>query len=224
LKPPPVDYFIREKGMKYTDVDRVYQKVPLDQIPWNIETPSEALVKLVQDGKVQPCRTIDLGCGVGNYTIYLAGLGFDVTGVDSSPAAIKIAEEHAKNRGVRCRFIVADLLGDLHEVTDTFDFAFDWEFLHQIFPEDRETYIKNVHKILKPEATYFSVCFSEKDPQFGGSGKYRETPIDTTLYFSSESDLRDLVSPYFRIHELKTIEVSGKYAPHFAVSVLAERR
>jgi SAM-dependent methyltransferase len=210
--------------MKYFDVDRIYQKVPLDKIPWNSETPPDALVELVQDGKVRPCRTIDLGCGAGNYAIYLAGLGFDVTGVDSSPAAIKIAGENAKKRGVRCRFIVADLLGDLHEVTGTFDFAYDWEFLHHIFPEDRETYIKNVHKILKPGATCFSVCFSEKDSQFGGSGKYRKTRIGTTLYFSSESELRELVSPYFTIRELKTIEVSGKYGSHCAVYVLSERR
>ncbi len=210
--------------MKYFDVDRIYREIPLDNIPWNSETPPEALVKLVQDGTVRSCRTIDLGCGAGNYAICLAGLGFDVTGVDSSPAAIKIAEERAKKQGARCRFIVADLLGDLREVTGTFDFAYDWELLHHIFPEDRESYIKNVHKILNPKATYFSVCFSEKDLQFGGSGKYRRTRIGTTLYFSSESELRELVSPYFTIRELKTIEVSGKYGPHCAVSVLAERR
>ena len=173
---PLIDYSLRVACMKYADVDRIYQTTPLDDIPWNSETPPDALVRIVQDGKVRPCKTIDLGCGAGNYAIYLSGLGFDVTGVDSSPTAIKIAEEHAKKRGARCRFIVADLLGDLHEVTDTFDFAFDWEFLHHIFPEDRETYIKNVHKVLNPGATYFSVCFSEKDPQFGGSGKYPEDP------------------------------------------------
>jgi len=219
-----VDYSIREARMKYADVDRIYQTIPLDNIPWNSETPPNALVRIVQDGKVRPCKTIDLGCGAGNYAIYLAGLGFELTGVDSSPTAIKIAGEHAKKQGVRCRFIVADLLGDLHEVTDTFDFAYDWEFLHHIFPEDRGTYIKNVHKILNPGATYFSVCFSMKDPQFGGSGKFRKTRIGTTLYFSSESELRELVSPYFRIRELKTIDVRAKFGPHVAISVLAERR
>ena len=210
--------------MKYADVDRIYQTIPLDNIPWNSETPPDALVRIVQDGKVRPCKTIDLGCGAGNYAIYLAGLGFELTGVDSSPTAIKIAGEHAKKQGVRCRFIVADLLGDLHEVTDTFDFAYDWEFLHHIFPEDREVYIRNVYTVLRPGATYFSVCFSEKDPQFGGNGKFRKTRIGTTLYFSSESELQELVSPYFRIRELKTIDVRGKFGPHVAVSVLAQRR
>jgi len=210
--------------VKYFDVDRIYQELPLEKIPWNSETPPDVLVQLVQDERIRPCSTIDLGCGAGNYAIYLAGHGFDVTGVDSSPAAVRIAKENAKKRGVRCKFIVADLLGDLHEVTDIFDFAFDWEFLHHIFPEDRETYIRKVYKLLKPEATYFSVCFSEKDPQFGGSGKYRKTRIGTTLYFSSESELRELVSPYFTIQELKTIKISGKYGPHCAVSMLSQRR
>lgn len=210
--------------MKYADVDRIYRTLSLDNIPWNSETPPKALVQLVESRNVRPCRTIDLGCGAGNYAIYLAGLGFDVTGVDSSPTAIRIAGEHARERGARCRFIVADLLGDLHEVSGTFDFAYDWEFLHHIFPEDRGTYIRNVHKITNPGATYFSVCFSEKDPQFGGSGKYRETRIGTTLYFSSESELRELVSPYFTIRELKTIEIHGKFGSHCVVCLLAERR
>jgi 2-polyprenyl-3-methyl-5-hydroxy-6-metoxy-1,4-benzoquinol methylase len=210
--------------MKYADVDRIYQTVPLETIPWNSETPPDAIVRLVQDGIIRPCKTVDLGCGAGNYAIYLAGLGFEVTGIDSSPTAIRIAREHASQRGARCRFVVADLLSDIHEVADTFDFAFDWEFLHHIFPEDREAYIRNVHTITNPGATYFSACFAESDPQFGGTGKYRTTRIGTTLYFSSESEIRDLVSPYFIIRELKTVDVSGKFGPHRAVSLLATRR
>jgi SAM-dependent methyltransferase len=210
--------------MKYPDIDRIYRTVPLDAIPWNVGTPPEALVALVESGSVRPCRTIDLGCGAGNYAIWLAGLGFDVTGVDSSKTAIWIAEKNARERGVRCRFIAADLLGDLHEVSGTFYFAFDWELLHHIFPEDRETYVRNVHKVLNPGATYLSVCFSEQDPQFGGTGKFRTTRIGTTLYFSSESELRELFLPYFVIRELKTIEVGGKYGPHRAIYALLERR
>ena len=205
-------------------MDRIYKDVPLDTIPWNIETPPDALVELVQSGKVRPCKTIDLGCGTGNYAIYLAGLGFDVTGVDSSRTAVTIATKNAQKKNVRCRFIAADLLGDLHEVNDTFDFAFDWELLHHIFPEDREKYVQNVHTLLNPKATYFSVCFSEKDPQFGGVGKFRKTRMGTTLYFSSESELTSLFFKYFDVRELKTIRIGGKFGAHCAISALLERR
>ena len=206
--------------MECADIDRIYRDIPLDKIPWNSESPPDALVTLVMSGKIRPCKTVDLGCGAGNYALYLVGRGFEVTGIDSSPTAIQIAQANARKQGAVCRFIVANLLGDMHEVTDTFDFAYDWEVLHHIFPEDRETYVKNVWKILNPGATYLSVCFSETDPQFGGKGKFRKTPVGTTLYFSSEPELRDLFSRYFEIRELKTIEVSGKYGSHCALYTL----
>jgi len=210
--------------MKYVDIDKIYQQVPLDKIPWNIETPPDALVGLVRTGKVKPCRTIDLGCGAGNYAIYLAGMGFDVMGVDSSPTAIRFAREKADRVGVTCSFVIADLLGDLHEVQGKFDFGFDYELLHHFMPEDRETYVKNVASLLSPGATYLSVCFSEEDPQFGGKGKIRETPIGTVLYFSSENEIRELFDPYFSIEELGTIEISGKLGPHRAIYALSGRR
>ena len=146
----------------------------------------------------------------------LGSVGFDVTGIDISPSAIKTAKENAKKKRVKCNFLVADVLGDLDEVKQTFDFAYDWELLHHTYPEKRKKYVENVYRILNPGGNYLSVCFSEKDPQFGGSGKYRETPLGTILYFSSEDESRDLFEPYFNIKELKTIEISGKFAPHLA--------
>jgi SAM-dependent methyltransferase len=210
--------------MKYPDMDRIYRNIPAGNLPWNIATPPAALVGLVESGRVQPCRAVDFGCGTGNYAVYLAGRGFDVTGIDISPEAIRIATENAKGKGVRCRFIAADLLGNLHEIEGTFDFAYDWELLHHIFPEDRKTYIRHVHRVLNAGGLYFSVCFSDDDPQFGGSGKYRKTRIGTTLYFSSEAEIRDLHSPHFIIRELGTIDIYGKTGPHRAICALSERQ
>jgi SAM-dependent methyltransferase len=213
-----------EDAMKQVDIDKIYRNMFLEEIPWNVGEPPKALVELVESGKVKPCKTIDLGCGAGNYAIYLANAGFDVAGIDISQTAIKIAKENAKKKGVKCDFLVADVLGDLTEVKETFDFAYDWELLHHIYPQKRKKYVENVHRILNPRGKYLSVCFSEKDPQFGGSGKYRKTPLDTILYFSSEDELRDLFDPYFNIKELKTIELMGKSAPHLANYVFMEKK
>ena len=65
-------------------MEKIYQKTPLNKIPWNFETPPNDLVELVDAGKVNPCKTVDLGCGTGNYAIYLASQGFNVTGIDIS--------------------------------------------------------------------------------------------------------------------------------------------
>lgn len=211
--------------MQTAEIDAIYKKVPLEKIPWNIETPPDVLTGLVKSGRVRPCRAIDLGCGTGNYAVWLARLGFGVTGVDSSTAAIQIARENAEKNGVQCTFVVADLLGDLHPVEGTFDFAYDYELLHHLLPEERAVYIKNVHRLTRLDATYLSVCFSDDDPHFGGHGKTRKTPLGTLLYFSSEDEIRDLVSPHFHILELKTIEIAAKFGGiHKAICVLCGRR
>ena len=206
------------------EMDEIYKKMKPEDIPWNIVTPPTVLIELVESGKIPPCKTIDFGCGTGNYAVYLAEQGFEVTGVDISPAAVKIAQENAGKRGVTCDFITADVCGDLLEVSGTFDFAYDWEVLHHIFPAQRDKYIENVDRKLNPKGCYFSVCFSEKNSQFGGSGKYRETPIGTLLYFSSEEELKSLFEPYFHIIELKTIQIMGKYAPHHVIYAYMEKK
>lgn len=204
-------------------MDDIYRKIPPEEIPWNIEAPPGALVELVESGKVAPCKAIDLGCGAGNYAIYLAGKGFDVTGVDISPTAIEIAKKHARKKGVKCCFIVADILGDIREITGTSDFAYDWEVLHHIFPEDRDKYVRNVHRLLNTGGKYLSVCFNEEDPGFGGKGKYRKTPLGTVLYFSSTDELRELFKHYFKIKELNVMTVQGKTGPHKVNYAFMER-
>jgi SAM-dependent methyltransferase len=198
------------------DIEDIYKKLSPEELPWNIETPPDILIELVESVTVKPCKAVDLGCGTGHYAMYLAQKGFDVTGIDISPTAIKLSQEKAEKERVTCKFMVADVLGNLNEVKDTFDFAYDWSLLHHVYPEKRINYIENVNRILNSGGHYLSVCFSEKDPLFGGSGKYRETPLGTVLYFSSEEELKELFSGYFRIIELKTIKIEGKFAPHLA--------
>lgn len=205
-------------------MNRIYAGTRPGDIPWNRESPPAALGALVETGAITPCRAVELGCGAGNHVVYLASRGFDATGVDFSDAAIAIARRTATAIGAACRFVVADVLGDLAELREPFDFAYDWELLHHVFPADRERYVRNVARLLKPAGRYLSVCFSEKDAQFGGTGKYRRTPLDTVLYFSSESEMVSLFETPFVIEELKTIEVEGKGAPHKAVYAFMKRR
>ena len=73
-------------------IDKIYGNMPLERIPWNIETP-QRLSRARRQWNVTPCKTIDLGCGAGNYALYLASRGFNVTEVDISPTAIKRAKE-----------------------------------------------------------------------------------------------------------------------------------
>jgi SAM-dependent methyltransferase len=205
-------------------MERIYGELPLDEIPWNLEAPPRLLVDLVQSGRVPPCRAVDLGCGAGNYAVWLALQGFDVTGIDLSAAAIVRAQQLAWSKGAACRFIVSDLLEPTDAFDASFDFAFDWLALHHVFPDDRPRYVAHVLRMLRPGGPYLSVCFSEDDQTITGEGKYRQPQLGTLLYLSSEQEIRDLFEPWFAIEELTTVEIEGKRAPHRAVKALMMNR
>lgn len=52
---------------------------------------------------------LDLACGPGRHSVPLAGRGFSVTGVDSSPFLLRKAREHGRDAGVEVEWIEADM-------------------------------------------------------------------------------------------------------------------
>ncbi|MFC1500818.1 class I SAM-dependent methyltransferase [Candidatus Zixiibacteriota bacterium] len=205
-------------------MNTLYRDLPLNAIPWNLEHPPRILTGLVDSGWVKPCTAVDLGCGAGNYVVWLASHGFQMTGLDLSDAALELARDLATEKGVDCRFECRDMTRKVEGSDNLFEFAYDWDVLHHIFPEHRATYVENVHYLLKPGGKYLSVCFHDSDPAFGGKGKYRDTPMGTTLYFSSEEELLTLFGPLFQIEKLTIVEIEGKREPHKAVKALMTRR
>jgi len=205
-------------------IDKIYRAVPLEKIPWNDETPPKLLVELIDTGKVSPCRAIELGCGAGGNAIYLAQRGFEVTAVDFSPTAIKLARKNAKTGNAKCRFVVADVIKQLDGFTDKWDFALEWSLLHHILPLHRGKYVENLCRILNPKAKYLSLSFSEKDTGFGSEGKCRKSSLGTALYFSSEDELKKLFERHFQIIDLRTLEIEGKFQSHIFNYVFMEKK
>ena len=205
-------------------MERIYGELALERIPWNNETLPGLLAAAVTARVAKAGRVVDLGCGAGNYVLALARMGYDVTGVDIAENAIAVAREAAARANLACRFVAADLLGEPTALDDGFDLAYDWELLHHIFPADRERYLRNVSRLVKPGRTYVSVSFSEDDPQFGGAGKYRATQLGTILYFSSEAEIAALLAGHFTVESLETVDIPGRHGVHRAVYAVATRK
>ena len=194
-------------------MNNIYKSIPSDKIPWNIETPPPLLSEVYNSGLVKPCKAADFGCGLGHNAIYFASNGFNMTGFDISSVAVRMAKRNAAAKQIKCNFVSIDLLGNLKNIKPeltNFDFAYDYEVMHHIYPDQRDKYVKNVYNLLSPKANYLSVCFSEYDNSFGSSAKYRKTKLGTLLYFSSENELKALFSQYFNIIKLKSIKITGK--------------
>ena len=142
--------------------DRIYQKYPLEELGWELGEPRPILREYVEKGLLKKGKALDICCGAGTNTVYLAEKGFDVMGIDISPTAIGYAEKKAAHADVQVSFMVQDFL-ELPFEDEEFDFVFDMGCFHHVKPEDRATFINGVHRVLKKRGNYMLTCFSYKN-------------------------------------------------------------
>ncbi len=193
--------------------EKVYEK-PLKAV-WTEKEPPIELAELVENKKINPCKVIDIGCGEGFYSIYLASKGFEVLGIDISENAINYAKENAKKAGVKVKFKVMDLY-ELSEIKEQFDFVLEWGILHCIPFEKREKYAERVSKLLNDNGKYLSTCFNIQDPKFTGPGQRKRAVPENAkalmgeeMYFSTLEEVKELFEDHFTIIEERIFKKMG---------------
>lgn len=132
-----------------------------NETPWDAKSPDPFLVSLIRAKTITPCKAIDIGCGFGNETIFLAKNGFKVTGIDISKGAISEARKRADKAGAICEFLTSNIL-DL-DIQGVFDFALDRACFHFLDPEERDEYVKKLSKLLRPGSLFLLIVSSNKE-------------------------------------------------------------
>jgi SAM-dependent methyltransferase len=135
--------------------------------PWVIGEPQPAIVSLERSGAITG-TVLDPGCGLGEHTILLTRLGYDVLGSDYAPTAIEQARANAAAQGVDARFEVADAM----DLTDEpgYDTIIDSAVFHVFFDAaDRARYVASLHRALKPGGVLHVLALSDAGRGFGPS-------------------------------------------------------
>lgn len=144
----------------YHLVYRFFYRIGL--VIWQRGDPPPELVTLVEGpSPLPPGRALDLGCGTGTDTIYLATHGWEATGVDMVPKALAIARRRAAAAGVSPRLVEGDVtrlqdlgLGGEHML------VLDFGCYHTL-PEDRRpAYVASVSSATAPGGTLLLYGFS----------------------------------------------------------------
>lgn len=168
--------------------ESAYKDVDFTKLPWETVEPDKELIHLVKEKKIKLENVLDIGCGSGTNSIFLAKSGANVTGLDISPSAIEIATERARRENVSCKFIV-DNAYDLNFPDNEFTFIFDRGCFHHIPSELREKYIDGLSKVLKKDGDYYLQAFSEKN----NWGVDNEFSIDEIkIYFEGKFKILEL--------------------------------
>ena len=169
--------------MKRTIYDLLYRI----GAPWDGPQRPE-LVALVESGvltpaRLPPGRAIDLGCGTGANVRYLARHGFEATGVDFSPEALRIARKRARADGTDAsvRFVEGDLTaGEIPRVEGPFDLLIDYGTLDDLDATGRRAMAGLIANLARPGAVFLFWCFWGRRsdlPRISLTGPSRMVPL-----------------------------------------------
>lgn len=182
--------------------------------PWDIG-PRNELVALVESGRLKPCRAIDLGCGAGANAIFLAQRGFDVTGVDFSPAAIGKAQARAKGAGVNIKFIVDDLTNS-HHSNGAFDLLVDYGVSDDMGLKHRALFVNTLLALTHPGSHYVLWCF-----EYPVRWWERIAPFMDLPYTADEVQAR--FAEYFEIEKIAGELDWSKFPPGYAAYLMTRK-
>jgi SAM-dependent methyltransferase len=134
--------------------EETYQRTHYRNLPWFSPRPYYGLVRAVRERWLRPgTRVLDIGCGAGTNSIFLARSGFRVQGVDLAPAAIEAARRRANRARLPIRFEVADALR-LPVRTASFGGAVDVGCFHTFDPALRPAFSRELARVLRPGGRY----------------------------------------------------------------------
>ncbi len=146
----------------YSGWDKLYRQYPLEELGWELGKPRPILIEYAERGLIPKGKALDLCCGAGTNTVYLAQSGLEVAGTDISKTALEIAEKKAHKAKVNINLLNASFI-DLPFNDEEFNFVFDMGCFHHVEVEKRTKFIAGIHQVLKEGGTYMLTCFSYKN-------------------------------------------------------------
>src|SRR5262245_5453539 len=105
--------------------------------PWDSDEPATELVETVKALTLPNRVALEIGCGTGVNSVWLAGQGFAVHATDISDIALKAAEQRAGEAGKSVKFELADITEASPVPAGSVGFVFDRGVFHVMTSANR---------------------------------------------------------------------------------------
>ncbi len=160
---------------------------------WDSNTVPDEVAALSQKGNLHG-RALDLGCGTGTHSIYLARQGYTVVSVDFSAKAIQVANRKANQAEVKVDFRVDDVTR-LDFLQEPFDIGLDVGCFHSLNKNERTHYAENLTRLMYPGGL-FLLWAVEGQSRMG-------------IGLSSE-EIEQTFGPFFTLDQVKRDNLHGR--------------
>ena len=164
---------------------------------------------------------LDLGCGVGKNSNYLAKLDNTVVGLDISSEAIRISKERAEKLNIKVDYRVSNIGSKYAFDEEYFDVVIDVISSNSLNEAERENYLSEVKRVLKPGGYFFVRALrkeGDKNAKFllansPGPEKntYKIKDLGLTERVFEEQELKGMYGEHFEILKLQRKTAYTKY-------------
>ena len=187
---------------------------------WEDEETAPATKQLVLQNVPPGQSILEIGCGRGVDSVWMAEQGYRVVACDVSATAVRQAETRARERGVHIDFSVADVLLD-HANLPHCEVVFERGVLHTFTTDEgRALFAKTIADLLNPGELWLSLAgIAATRNETEEAAKRQEARI-------SVSQIADVVEPYFDIVSMTRIRygLAGGRTDFPALASVFQRR
>jgi ubiquinone/menaquinone biosynthesis C-methylase UbiE len=206
----------------------------LSQLPDRLMKPVPFIMEaLPVFRRIKASRILDLGCGAGRNSIYLAKCGFDVVGVDISRSALRKAKSRFEAEGVENIAIVCASMTHLPFINHSYDVVISVSVIHHAVKEAVGKTIGEIHRVLKDNGLFLANLLSVKDYRYGSGLKiedgtfrvfeyFEDKQFEEVHHFFSQEEIQNLLARFKRI-SVEPIESGGGERSHKYWKIVAEK-
>ena len=175
-------------------------QIEVEKRPWSDEQPVETLVHLVESGLItNESKVIDVGCGIGRNSNYLAAQGCEVHAINIDHNELAVARTHAEENGVAVDYTLADAR-ELPYPDESMDWAIDYGCSHVFSDLGNQNRVRDeILRVLKPSGYLLFFGFNEEHPA-------RQTDIENIGSYRSLADLERQYGDDFDFHGFRDSE------------------
>ena len=188
------------KNKIYPTWNELYRNSNVFDLPWVSKDVHPVLKQEIDSLPIIKGFALDVGCGLGQVSRYLAQVGFRTTGIDISDEAISICDK-LNITGKQINYQAANSITFNSKVK--YNLIIDFLHIHDIDRENIEQYLKNTEKLLTENGYLIISTFSQNDKSNKNNNIRKSNFVKQDINYYSENEVLNLlVNEYIIVNNM----------------------